>query len=187
MCVSIVTGSLSQYSVPFRPFIDSFSSLYIYPTLYPNPMKQTAARYFPFSFVFDVFSCPGPRPFARCSSLPAAKSLRCCIRRYILRRTRTSLRTRSFSRTRSRSSSSPRRLSTVPRSRCLRLATKCVLFCRCQSQFYFPFVDMTPSFLFLPMQSNLLDDLRRLLDRSVSQALTESELEQVRADDGSNE
>ena len=46
---------------------------------------------------------------------------------------------------------------------------------------------MTPSFLFLPMQSNLLDDLRRLLDRSVSQALTESELEQVRADYGSNE
>ena len=51
MCVSIVTGSLSQYSVPFHPSIHSFSSLYIYPTLYPNPMKQTAARYFPFSFV----------------------------------------------------------------------------------------------------------------------------------------
>lgn len=31
------------------------------------------------------------------------------------------------------------------------------------------------------MQSNLLDDLRRLLDRSVSHALSDAELEQVRA------
>lgn len=42
-------------------------------------------------------------------------------------------------------------------------------------------MDLTPSFLFLPMQSNLLDDLRRLLDRSVSHALSDAELEQVRA------
>lgn len=121
-------GFLKPVFRTFSPLHSLIFSLCIYPTLYPNPMKQTAARYF-LSPCFDVFSCPGPRPFARCFSLPAAKSLRCCFRRCILRRTKTCLRTRSFSRTRSRSSSSPRRPSTARRSRCLRLATKCVLLC----------------------------------------------------------
>ena len=91
------------------------SSLCIYPTSYPNPMRQTAARYY-LALPFAV-SCPGPPPCAPCSSLPAAKSPRCSFLQCIRSRTKTFRPTRSFSRTPSPSFSSPRRRSTAPPSR----------------------------------------------------------------------
>ena len=105
------------------------SSLCIYPTSYPNPMRQTAARYY-LALPFAV-SCPGPPPCAPCSSLPAAKSPRCSFLQCIRSRTKTFRPTRSFSRTPSPSFSSPRRRSTAPPSRSPPLATKCVFLAVC--------------------------------------------------------
>lgn len=159
------------------------SSLCLYPTSYPNPMRQTAARYY-LAFLSplvvldpllaprvlhslrrsprDALSCnvsgAGPRPFGLRGAFPGLRVLFSLL------------------------------LAAVrpPLPLALPLSRRSACSSRSESQFYFPFVDLAPSFLFIPMQSNLLDDLRRLLDRSVSQPLTEGELEQVRTDGRSN-
>lgn len=68
-------GFLEPVFGTFSPLHLFISSPCICPTSYPNPMKQTAARYFPFSFVLRIQLSwtPSFRPvfFTPCGEVPA--------------------------------------------------------------------------------------------------------------------